>query len=368
MSGRLRTAIVLAVALFLVMSAGCNRGRSDEKSAQDSGKMKVGFVYVGPVGDAGWTYAHDAARKSLEKKLSYVETSFIESVPEGSDATRVISRFAGGGFSLIFTTSFGYQDATIETASRFPKVVFEHCSGYRTAPNVGTYFGRMEEPRYLSGLIAGKMTKSKKIGFVAAHPIPEVIRGINAFTLGVREINSHAKVHVVWTQTWYDPGKEREATEGLLDTGCDVIAQHQDTPAPMQAAQERGAYGIGYNCDMRSFAPKACLTSPVWNWAPYYEKVAKAVHEGTWKSEKYYGGIKDGVVDLSPMSHLVPTEVQKIVKARRKAIIDGSFVVFKGPVKDQVGKVRIPAGTVPDVDHLLNMKYFVEGVSGKSAE
>lgn len=366
-------AMMLAVLLLL---GGCSGARQSapggsgegKPSGRSAGTMKVGFVYVGPVGDAGWTFAHDKARKELEKELPGLQTSYIESVPEGGDAARVIAKFAGEGYSLVFTTSFGYQDATLEVAEKYPEVVFAHCSGYRTAANMGTYFGRMEQPRYLTGLIAGSMTKTGRIGFVAAHPIPEVIRGINAFTLGVREVNPKATVHVVWTQTWYDPGKEREAAEGLLDHTCDVIAQHQDTPAPQQAAQERGAYGIGYNCDMQSFAPKATLTSPVWNWTPYYVKTCKAVRDGAWKPEKYYGGIADGVVDIAPLSPLVPDGVKKLVERRRREIIDGKFVVFQGPVKDQQGKVRIPAGRTPDDEHLLNMKYFVDGVVGKSAE
>ena len=229
------------------------RARGDaaapEAAASTGTPVKAAFVYVSPVGDAGWTLAHDNARLAVDE-LDYVETAYTESVPEGADAERTISQYVRQGYNLIFTTSFGYMDPTITVAAGSPDVTFMHCSGFKTADNVGTYFGRMYQPRYLSGMIAGKMTESNVLGYVAAHPIPEVIRGINAFALGARAVNPDVKVHVVWTQTWYDPAKEREAAESLLDVGADVIAQHQDTPAPQQAAEKRGNYSIGYNSDM----------------------------------------------------------------------------------------------------------------------
>jgi len=350
--------------------AGCAKPKTAEPPAPSPApapapaKMKVAFVYVGPVGDAGWTYAHDQGRKYLESKMPDVETTFVESVPEGADAERILTELAEKGNKVIFATSFGYMDYVLRVAQKYPNVVFEHCSGYKTAPNVGTYFGRMYQARYLSGIVAGKMTKSNIIGYVAAHPIPEVIRGINAFTLGVRSVNPNAKVKVVWTNTWYDPAKEKEAAKGLLAVGADVIAQHQDTPGPQQAAEEKGAYGIGYNSDMRSFAPKAVLTGPVWNWGPYYVRVVQAVKNGTWKSEQYWGPMSDGIVDLGPYGPMVPDDVKKLVEAKKQEILSGKWDVFTGPIKDQKGVVRVPAGQKMSDADMLSFNWFVEGVEG----
>ena len=327
-------------------------------------KVKAGFIYVGPVGDAGWTYAHDQGRKEMEK-LPFVEPStYIESVPEGAEAVRVITGLVRKGDNLVFTTSFGFMDATLEVAKRNPNVVFMHCSGYKTADNVGTYFGRMYEPRYLSGIVAGKMTKKNIIGYVAAFPIPEVIRGINAFTLGVRSVNPKAEVRVVWTQTWFDPGVERDAADSLLDVGADVLTMHQDAPATLQAAEARGAYVIGYDSDMRSFAPKAFLTAPVWNWGPLYKKIAQEVHDGTWKSQSIWWGMKEDLVQLAPMSDKVPADVQKLVAEKTAAIKAGKLLPFAGPIKDQSGKEVVAAGKAPTDAELLGMDYFVEGVKG----
>ncbi len=252
--------------------------------------IKVAFVYVGPIGDAGWTYAHDQGRLTLMDNMPNVETAYQENVPENAaDAERVLRDFAQKGYKVIVATSFGYMDPTINVAKEFPDTTFVHISGYKTADNVSTAFGKIEEPRYVSGLVAGKMTKSNTLGYVAAFPIPEVIRGINAFTLGVRKSNPEAKVQVVWTNTWYDPQKERQAAQSLLDGGADVIAQHQDTPGPMQAAEAMGFYGVGYDADMSSYAPKAVLTSAVWNWGVYYTDMVKQVEAGTWKTEPVLG-------------------------------------------------------------------------------
>ncbi|BAI80448.1 conserved hypothetical protein [Deferribacter desulfuricans SSM1] len=326
--------------------------------------LKVGFIYVGPVGDGGWSYAHDLGRKELEK-LPYVKkTTYVESVPEGADALRVIMKLAQTGHNLIFTTSFGFMDPTLEVAKRFPNVVFMHCSGYKTAKNVGTYFGRMYQARYLSGMIAGSMTKSNIIGYVAAHPIPEVIRGINAFTLGVRKVNPKATVKVVWTQTWLDPGTERNAAESLLDVGADVLTMHQDTPATLQAAEARGKYVIGYNSDMRKYAPNGFLTAPVWNWGAIYKYVAKQVHDGTWKSEQLWWGMDKGAVKLAPISNKVPADIRKLVEDTKQKIINGEFKVFEGEIKDQNGKVVLKKGDIFSDKELLGMNFFVEGVSG----
>ncbi|HET6491154.1 MAG TPA: BMP family ABC transporter substrate-binding protein [Syntrophales bacterium] len=326
--------------------------------------IKVAFIYVGPVGDAGWSYTHDQGRRYLEKNLAGVKTAYVESVPEGADAERVLTQFARDGYKVIFATSFGYMDAVINVSKKFPDVYFEHCSGFKTGPNVSTYFGRIYEARYLSGIVAGKMTKSNLIGYVAAHPIPEVIRGINAFTQGVRSVNPVAKVRVVWTNTWYNPASEKEAAKALLDAGCDVIAQHQDTPGPMQAAEERGKYGISYNSPMMQFAPKAVLTGPVWNWGPYYAKRVKAAMDGTWKSGQYWGPMADGVVDLAPFNKVVPADVVKLVTAQKREILRGRLHPFAGPVKDNTGKIMVPAGKIMSDQEMLSVNWFVEGVEG----
>jgi len=327
--------------------------------------IKVAFIYVGPVGDAGWTTAHDNARKILEAQLPYVRTSIIENVPEGADCERVLNQYANEGYQVIFATSFGYMDFVHNSAADHPKTIYAHCSGYKTAANVGTYFGKIEQPRYLSGMVAGKMTRTNIIGYVAAHPIPEVIRGINAFTLGVRSVNPQATVRVVWTHSWYDPAKEREAAESVLDLKADVIAQHQDTAAPQQAAEKRGCYSIGYNTDMSSFAPKAHLTAPIWHWEKFYVPMLQAVHDRTWKTGQYWGGLKEGVVDLAPFGPMVPEPVRSLVREKRTSIESGLWDVFWGPIKDQSGKVRIQAGKKMTDAEILKMDWLVEGVVGQ---
>lgn len=326
-------------------------------------EMKVGFVYVSPIGDAGWSYAHNQGRLAVEA-MEGVTTSYVEAVPEGPDSERVMLNMARKGYDVIFATSFGYMDPMLKVAKQFPKVVFEHCSGFKTAPNMGNYFGRMYQGRYLSGMVAGAMTRSNILGYVAAFPIPEVIRGINAFTLGAQAVNPKVQVRVVWTKTWYDPATEKEAAKSLLDVGADVIAQHQDSPGPQEAAQERGVYSVGYNSDMSAFAPKAHLTAPVWNWGPLYKQIVDQVRKGTWKSESIWYGMKEGIVDLAPFGPMVPDGVRRQVLAKKKDILAGAADVFVGPVKDQKGAVRIPAGKTATDAEMLGMKYFVQGVVG----
>ena len=325
--------------------------------------LQVGFIYVSPVGDAGWSYAHDQGRLFIDK-LDGVTTSYVEAVPEGPDSERVMLNMARKNYDLIFATSFGYMDPMLKVAQKFPKTTFMHCSGFKTAANMGNYFGRMYQARYLSGMVAGAMTKSNTLGYVAAFPIPEVIRGINAFTLGAQAVNPDAQVRVVWTKTWYDPATEKEAAKSLLDVGADVIAQHQDSPGPQEAAQEKGVYSIGYNSDMSAFAPKSHLCAPVWNWGPYYKEVVDAVRNGTFEPKPVWYGMDHGIVDLSPMSDMVPGDVQKTVLAQKEAITSGQMQVFTGPVKDQTGAVRIPDGKIPEDGELLGMDYFVQGVIG----
>ena len=341
--------------LFLALWAGSAVAADKE--------FKVGFIYVSPVGDAGWSYSHDVGRQAIEA-MDGVTTSYVEAVPEGPDSERVMTNMARKDFDIIVATSFGYMDSMLKVAKQFPKTVFLHCSGFKTAENMGNFFGRMYQARYLSGMVAGAMTKSNTIGYVAAFPIPEVIRGINAFTLGVRAVNPKATVRVVWTKTWYDPATEKEAGKSLLDVGADVVAQHQDSPGPQEAAQEKGVYSIGYNSDMSTFAPKAHLTAPVWNWKVYYTKVIDEVRKGTWKAGSVWPGMAEGIVDLAPFGPMVPKEVQDKVNAEKARIIAGEQKIFVGPLKDQSGAVKLAAGAVASDEELLGMTWFVDGVIG----
>lgn len=326
-------------------------------------ELQVGFVYVSPIGDAGWSYAHDKGRMYIDS-MDGVTTSFVEAVSEGPDSERVMLNMARKDYDLIFATSYGYMDPMLKVAKQFPKVIFMHCSGFKTAKNMGNYFGRMYQARYLSGIVAGSMTKSNTLGYVAAFPIPEVIRGINAFALGAQSSNPDVKVRVVWTKTWYDPATEKEAAKSLLDVGADVIAQHQDSPSAQEAAQEKGVYSVGYNSDMSKFAPKAHLCAPIWNWGPFYKEIVEKVRQGKWESQAYWYGLEHGIVDLSPLGNMVPQEVQKRVLAKKDEIASGKTKVFVGPIKDQAGKLRIAKGeNAPDKD-LLGMTWFVEGVIG----
>lgn len=358
---------VLLMVMFLitaVLVAGCGGQKPAENKPAATEKFKVAFVYVGPVGDAGWSYAHDQARKYLEKELPNVETTFVEAVPEGADAERVLTELAMKGNKVIFATSFGYMDYVQKVAQKFPNVTFMHCSGFKTAKNVSTYFGRMYQARYLSGIVAGKQTQSNVIGYVAAFPIPEVVRGINAFTLGAQSLNPNVTVKVVWTNTWYNPAAEKDAAKSLLDAGADIIAMHQDTPGPMQAAEEKGKFGISYNTDMRSFAPKAILTGPVWNWGPYYVKVVKSVMDGTWKSEQYWGSMAENIVDLGPYGPMVGEEVKALVAKKKDSIVKGEWDVFTGPITDQQGQVKVPGGQKMTDKDMLEFNWFVKGVEG----
>jgi basic membrane protein A and related proteins len=326
--------------------------------------LKVGFIYVGPVGDYGWSYAHDQGRKYLEATLPGVKTTYVESVPEGADAERVLTQLARSGHKVIFATSYGYMDTVLKVAERFPDVIFLHCSGHKRRANMGTYFGRMYQASYLSGLIAGTMTQKKRIGYVAPIPIPEVIRITNAFVLGVRAVDPEVNVHTVWTNAWYDPATESEAANSLLDIGVDVIATQSDSPAPVQTAERRGAYGVGFNTDASKFAPTKHLTSAIWNWGPYYVEAVEQVRARTWKSTAEWWPIGTGIVGLSPLGPAVPDTLKTLVEQRTQDLIAGRFDVFWGPIKDQSGKLRIAAGEKPADEVLLGMNWFVEGVTG----
>ncbi|MFL5761193.1 MAG: BMP family ABC transporter substrate-binding protein [Thermomicrobiales bacterium] len=356
----------------VVISSAVVQGSVLRALAQDE-KLKVAFVYVGPVSDDGWTKAHDDGRKAVEAHFGdKVETAYIENIPETpSEAERAIREFAQKGYKLIFTTSFGFMDPTFNVAKDFPDTIFVHISGYKTAKNMGTGFAKIEEPRYVTGLIAGKMTKTNKIGYVAAFGIPEVVRGINSFTLGVRKANPAATVKVVWTNTWFDPQKERQAADALLDGGVDVTAQHQDSPATLQADEAKGVYGVGYDSDMSKQVPKAALTSPIFIWAPFYIDTVQKVMDGTWETSQFWGGWKDGVVDVSPYGAMVPDDVKKLADdaaAKFKAGDETIFTIFTGPLKDNKGAEKVTDGKAMTGEELLSMNWFVEGVEGEVPE
>jgi len=328
--------------------------------------LKVGFVYVGPVGDAGWTYAHDQGRLALEKALgAQVKTTFVENVPEGADSERVIRKLVAEGNKLIFTTSFGYMNATEKVARSAPGVTFVHATGFKSAKNLATYESRLYEGSYLNGILAGKMTKSNTLGFIASFPVPEVIRNINAFTLGAQSVNPKIKTKVIWVNSWYDPAKERQAAETLVAQGADVMAQNTDSPATLQVAQEKGVYAFGWDSDMSRFAPKAHLTAATNDWSGYYIDTAKAVIAGTWKTSDYRGGLKEGMVKMSKLNAAVPADAAKIYEEKKAALTAGTFAPFTGPIKDQTGAVKYAAGVRAPEKDLLQMNFYVQGVDGK---
>jgi len=324
----------------------------------------VGFVYVGPIGDHGWTYRHDVGRLAVERELG-VATTFVESVSEGADAERVIRKLAAGGSDVIFTTSFGFMNPTVKVAKQFPRVKFEHATGYKRADNVSTYSGRFYEGRTVIGTIAGYMTKSGQIGYVASHPIPEVVRGINAFTIALRKVNPDARVHVVWINSWYDPGKEGDAAKALIDDGADILAQHTDSPAPLQVAEQRGVYAFGQASDMIAFAPKAQLTAIIDNWDRYYVARVKAAMDGAWESADEWGGIASGMVEMAPYGDAVPADARAAADAVTAGLIDGSLHPFEGPINNQAGQQVVAPGERLDDKALLGMDWYVEGVVGQ---
>jgi len=331
----------------------------------DQEPLKVGFIYVGPVGDAGWTYAHDQGRKALEKEFgARVKTTYVENVAEGADTERVLRQLVADGNKVIFTTSFGFMNATVKVAQSTPNVIFEHATGYKTAKNLGVYEARFYEGAYLLGVVAGKMTKSNTLGFIASFPIPEVIRNINAYTQGARSVNPKVKTKVIWVNSWYDPAKERQAAETLIAQGADMLCQNTDSPAVVQVAQEKGVHAFGWDSDMTKFAPKAHLTANTNNWGVFYIATVKKVLDGTWKPEVVKWGLKENLVVMTPLNPAVPLDVAKVFEDKKKAMIDGKLTPFQGPVKDQSGTVRVPAGSTMPLDQLMSFDWYVEGVEG----
>jgi simple sugar transport system substrate-binding protein len=329
-------------------------------------KLKIGFIYLGPVGDFGWTYQHEVGRQGLVKALGdKIETTYLENVGEGPDAERAIEQLARAGNKLIFTTSFGYMDPTLKVAKRFPKVDFDHATGFKMAPNMGIYSGRFYEGRYIQGVIAAKMSKKGVLGYIGSFPIPEVISGINATMLGAQSVNPNIKVKIIWVNSWFDPGKEADAAKALADQGADVLMQHTDSPAAMQIASQRGILAFGQDSDMIKFGPKSQLTAIVDNWAPYYLEEANAVLAGTWKPRNVWGGLKSKLVVMAPFTNM-PDDVKALAEKTEAEIVAGTLHPFKCPVVGQDGKaVECKGGSHLDDGQILSMNFYVKGVDEK---
>jgi len=329
--------------------------------------LQIAFAYVGPVGDAGWTFAHDTARKAVEAEFGdKVATRFVEKVPEGADAERVLRDLAGQGAKLIFGTTFGYMEPMLKVAADLPAVKFEHATGYKTAPNMRTYDSRTYEGAYLAGVIAGAMTRSNTLGVVASIPIPEVIRNIDSFTLGAQSVNPKIRTKVVWVNEWFNPPKETEAAQALIDGGADVLMQNTDSSAVLQTAEKNGKRGFGWDSDMSAYGPKAHLGSAVVNWAPYYIATTRAVLDGSWTGgSSAWWGVKEGAIDLVSIAADVPAEVQAKVDAVKAGLKDGSFVIWKGPISAANGKPLLAKDAVADDPFLSGLNVYVKGVEGK---
>lgn len=328
--------------------------------------LKIGFIYPGPIADVGWSYQHELGRQMVIKEFgSKVETVFVEKVPEGPDAERVIRQLASDGCQMVFTTSFGFMEPTVKVARDFPDVAFEHCSGYKTAPNLGVYQTRFYEGAFLLGVVAGRMTKSNTLGYIAPFPIPEVVRNLDAYVLGAKSVNPKVTAKVVWISSWYDPGKEREAAQTLIDQGADMLYQNTDSPAAVQLAQGKGIWAFGQDSDMTKFGPRAHLTGNTLNWGVYYVHKVRQKLAGQWKPEDTKWGMKEGIVQLAPLNPSLPKPVVDEVTAKKAAILAGSLKPFAGPITDQNGKVVVPAGqSVPEAD-LWTFKWYVSGIQGK---
>ena len=363
-----------AIVAVASMAISALVGMTSITAANAADKVKVGFVYLTTPGDHGWTYAHEVARQDVEKHFGdKVVTTFVENVPEGPDSARVIRELAKQGNEIIFTTSFGYMDHTIKVAKEFPNVKFEHITGYKRSPNVATGNIRFYEGRYVQGVVAGLMTKSNKIGYLASFPIPEVIQGINAFGIGLRSVNPKAEVSVIWVNSWYDPVKEADAAKVHIAEGADILAQHTDSPAMLQTAQKAGVHGFGQSSDMKAFAPKAQLFSSVNNWGPYYISKIQQLMDGKWSTgegpDHWAGntwvGMADDYLVLSPFENM-PSDVADAATKAAADIKSGKNKIFTGPIKDNSGKIRVPAGkTLNDGELFQTLDYYVDGISGK---
>jgi len=370
-------ATVAAVAAAAAL-AGCGKKEDAATTAQapapaaspaapaKAEPLKIAFAYIGPVGDGGWTFAHDNGRKAVEKEFGgKVVTTFTESVPEGPDAERVIRDMVGQGNKLIFGTTFGYMDYMLKVAADAKDVKFEHATGYKTAENLRTYDSRTYEGAYMAGVIAGGMTKTNVLGVVGSVPIPEVVRNINSFTLGAQSVNPKIRTKVVWVNKWFDPPKETEAATSLLNGGADVLMQNTDSSAVLQTAEKAGKYAFGWDSDMTAYGPKAHLASAIINWGPYYIKATKDALEGTWKTGQAWWGVKEGAIDIVSISDKVPAELKTKVEGVKSGLKDGSYVIWKGPIVDNTGKEVLKKDEVADDKWLGGINFFVKGVEGK---
>ncbi|NNE87449.1 MAG: BMP family ABC transporter substrate-binding protein [Silicimonas sp.] len=355
---RKRTFLASVAAASLAATAGFADGHEP---------VKVGFIYVGPIGDGGWTYEHDKGRLAVEAEFGdKVETVYQESVPEGADAERAMTQMALQGADIIFTTSFGYMDPTINVAEKFPDVKFEHATGYKRADNVSTYSARFYEGRAVQGHIAGKMTQTNKIGYIASFPIPEVIRGINSAYVHASRVNPDVEFNVVWAYTWFDPAKEADAAKALIEQGADVILQHTDSTAPQAAAAEAGnVITFGQASDMSEYAPRPRVSSIIDNWAPYYIARVQAVMDGTWESKDTWDGIGPGMVEIGEISDAVPAELKAEAIALRDSLASGEYHAFTGPINKQDGSAWLADGEVADDGTLAGMNFYIEGITGE---
>ncbi|MDQ3893959.1 MAG: BMP family ABC transporter substrate-binding protein [Actinomycetota bacterium] len=360
-------ALLSALALVVAVAAcgGDNGGGGQNGAGGNGGKpFKVGFIYIGPPGDAGWTFQHDQARKYVERNVEGVKTTALDSVPEANSGAAMDQLIAQGN-RMIFATSFGYGETVIRKAKQHPDVLFEHATGLQRAKNVSTYFVQHWQPSYLLGVIAGHMTKTKTLGYVGSFPIPEVIRDVNAFTLGARSVDPAIRVRVLLINTWFDPPKEKQAAASLMDAGADVLFGIEDSPSVLQAAAARGKYAATWNSDMSRFGPKAFLSAVVLSWGKHYAKRVEQAMNGTWKSEDYWGTLADGSVELAPYGKSVPEDVRAEVNKELEGFKDGSFNPFVGPIRDQAGKVRFEKGRKMRFGDFVGWDWFVEGVQGK---
>ncbi len=365
----LKIAAVTAIAAAVLV--GCGKKPEAEApapaaSAPKAEPLKIAFAYVGPVGDGGWTFAHDNARKAVEKEFGdKILTSFVENVPESADAERVIRDMASQGNKVIFGTTFGYMETMLKLAPEFKDVKFEHATGYKTADNMRTYDSRTYEGAYMAGVIAGKMSKTGTLGVVASVPIPEVIRNINSFTLGAQSSNPKIKTKVVWVNEWFNPPKETEAATSLINGGADVLFQNTDSPAVLKTAQDKGKRAFGWDSDMTAYGPKAHLASAVINWTPYYIKATKDALEGTWATGGVWWGVKEGAIDIVSIAEDVPAETKAKVDEIKAGLKAGTFSIWKGPLIDNSGKTLLKDGEVADDKFLSGVMFYVKGVEGK---
>ena len=328
--------------------------------------LKIAFAYVGPVGDGGWTFAHDNGRKALEKEFGdKIVTKYVENVPESADAERVIRELATDGNKLIFGTTFGYMEPMLKVSADFKDAKFEHATGYKTGDNMRTYDSRTYEGAYMAGVIAGAMTKSNTLGVVASIPIPEVIRNINSFTLGAQSVNPKVKTKVVWVNEWFNPPKETEAATSLMNGGADILFQNTDSPAVLKTAEAKGKRAFGWDSDMTAYGPKAHLASAVINWSPYYIKATKEALEGKWATGMSWWGVKEGAIDIVSIADDVPAATKTKVEDVKKGLKDGSFAIWKGPIVDNTGKEQIAKDAVADDKFLSGLNFYVKGVEGK---